>query len=179
MPNARVLTEKQAIVAELAEKMKNASAGVLVDYKGINVEQDTKLRAELRAAGVDYSVVKNTLTLLAAKEAGLSELEPVLNGTTALGLSLEDSIAPARVLGKFAKDNEKIFKIKAGFMDGKVVDVATIQAISELPSKEVLVATVLGTLNAPIAALARAINAIAEKMGAPEGEAAAEAPAEA
>ena len=178
MPNAKVLAQKQAIVSELADKMRNASAGVCVDYKGITVEADTKLRAELRKAGVEYSVVKNTLTRFAAKEVGFSELEPILNGTTALALGMDDPIAPAKHIVDFAKKNEKIFKIKAGFIEGKVVDVETIKSIGELPSKDVLLATVLGTLNAPIAALARALNAIAEKQGAP-AEAAAEAPAEA
>lgn len=191
MPNAKVLAEKQAMVAALAEKMKNASSGVLVDYKGITVEQDTKLRAELRKNGVDYAVVKNTLTRFAAKQIGFDELDEVLNGTTALAVSAEDSVMPAKLISEFAKKNPKVFKIKAGFVDGKVVDVATIERIGELPSKDVLLAMVLGTMNAPIAALARALNAIAEKNGegapapeekpaeeaAPAAEAAAEEPA--
>ncbi len=175
MPNAKVLEEKKAIVASLAEKMKNASAGVLVDYKGITVENDTKLRAELRKNGVEYSVVKNTLTRFAAKEVGFDELDGVLNGTTALALSMDDAIAPARVIVDFMKKNPKVpFQVKAGFVEGKLVDVDTIKQLGELPGKDMLVAMVLGTLNAPIAALARAINAIAEQKGAP---AAAEAPA--
>jgi len=191
MPNAKVLAEKQAMVAALAEKMKNASSGVIVDYKGITVEQDTKLRAELRKNGVDYAVVKNTLTRFAAKQIGFDELDEVLNGTTALAVSAEDSVMPAKLISEFAKKNPKVFKIKAGFVDGKVVDVATIERIGELPSKDVLLAMVLGTMNAPIAALARALNAIAEKNGegapapeekpaeeaAPAAEAAAEEPA--
>ncbi len=179
MPNANVLAQKQAIVKELAEKMQKASAGVFVDYKGITVEADTKLRAELRKAGVEYSVVKNTLTRFAINEIGFSELDPILNGTTALAIGMNDPIVPAKLIADFAKKNEKVFKIKAGFIEGKVVDADTIKSIGELPSKEVLVATVLGTLNAPIAALARAINAIAEKQGAPASADAPEAPAEA
>ena len=175
MPNAKVLAEKQAVVAELAEKMKNAQAGVLVDYKGITVDNDTKLRAELRKNGVEYAVVKNTLTRFAAKQVGFDELSDVLNGTTALALSMDDAIAPARVIVDFMKKNPKLpFQVKAGFVEGKIVDVDTIKQLGELPGKEMLVAMVLGTLNAPIAALARAINAIAEQKGAP---AAAEAPA--
>lgn len=178
MPNAKVLSEKQAIVAALTEKMKNASSGVLVDYKGITVELDTALRAELRKNGVEYAVVKNTLARFAAKQVGFEELDPVLNGTTALAISTEDEIAPARVISEFIKKNPKLpFSVKAGFVDGKVVDAKTIAELGELPGKDVLVAMVLGTMNAPIAALARAINAIAEKQGAPAGEAAAEAPA--
>ena len=177
MPNAKVLAQKQAMVSELADKMRNASVGVFVDYKGITVEADTKLRAELRKAGVEYSVVKNTLTRFAANEVGFTELDPILNDTTALALGMDDPIAPAKLIVDFAKKNEKVFKIKAGFIEGKVVDVETIKSIGELPSKDVLVATVLGTLNAPIAALARALNAIAEKQGG--GAGAAEVPAEA
>lgn len=177
MPNAKVLAEKQAIVAALVEKMKNASSGVLVDYKGITVELDTKLRAELRKNGVEYAVVKNTLTRFAAKEVGFEALDPVLNGTTALAISMEDEIAPARVITDFMKKNPKlVFSVKAGFVDGEVVDADTIKQLGELPGKDVLVAMVLGTMNAPIAALARAINAIAEQKGAP-AEAAEAAPA--
>lgn len=176
MPNAKVLAEKKAVVAELSEKMKNAAAGVLVDYKGITVEDDTKLRAELRKNNVEYAVVKNTLTRFAAKEAGYEELSPILNGTTALAISMDDSIMPAKLIGAFAKKN-KNFEIKAGFIDGKVVDVDTVQRLADLPSKEILLAMVLGTMSAPIASLARAIKAIAEQKGAPAEEAAATEPA--
>ena len=121
MPNAKILAEKQAVVASMVEKLKNASAGVLVDYKGITVEHDTKLRAELRKNNVEYSVVKNTLTRFAAKEVGFEALDPVLNGTTALAISMDDSIAPARVISEFIKKNPKVpFEIKAGFVDGQV-----------------------------------------------------------
>jgi len=175
MPNAKVLSEKQAIVAALAEEMKEAKAGVFVDYKGITVEADTKFRSDLRANNVHYSVVKNTLTRFAAQQVGFEALEPILNGTTALAISAEDPIAPCRLVGKFIKDNPKTtFAVKGGFVEGKIVDVDTIMALSELSTKNDLVATVLGTLNAPIAALARAINAIAEKQGAGAAEAAAE-----
>lgn len=174
MPNAKVLSEKQALVAAMADEMKAAQAGVLVDYKGITVEDDTKFRADLRANNVHYAVVKNTLTRFAAHQVGFEELDPLLNGTTSLAMSAEDPIAPCRLIGQFIKDNPKTtLTIKGGFVEGKVVDVDTINALSELSSKNDLVATVLGTLNAPIAALARALNAIAEKQGAP-AEAAAE-----
>ncbi len=176
MPNEKVLAEKKAVVAELTDKMKKACSGVLVDYKGITVDEDTKLRSDLRKNGVEYSVVKNTLTKFAAKELGLSELEPLLNGTTALALGMEDPIVPTKVLCDFAakKEKDKVFNIKGGFMEGKFVSADEIKQISKLGSKNVLLATVLGTMNAPIAALARAINAIAEKQGAPAGGAAAE-----
>lgn len=177
MPNAKVLADKQAIVAELAEKMRSAKSGVLVDYKGITVAADTKLRAELRKNGVEYAVVKNTLTRLAAKEVGFDALDPILNGTTALAMSMESEVTAAKVLAEFAKKNSKFFSIKAGFVDGKVVDPATVEHLGSLPSKDVLVAMVLGTMNAPIASLARAIKAIADKQGAPAEEATAEAAA--
>ena len=174
MTNATVLSEKQAIVAALAEKMKNASSGVLVDYKGINVEQDTKLRRTLREHNVEYAVVKNTLARFAAKQVGFDALDPILNGTTAIAISMEDSILPSKLLVDFAKDNPKVFQIKAGFVDGAVVDKDTIESLSKLQSKEILLATVLGTLNAPIGALARALNAILEQKGGAPAEAAAE-----
>lgn len=181
MPNANVLKEKQAIVAELAEKMRNASAGVLVDYKGITVENDTKLRRELRQAGVEYAVVKNTLTRFAAREVGFDALDEHLNGTSALAISPSDPVAAAKILCEYAKKNDK-FKIKAGFVDGKLITAEEVKALAELPPKEVLIAKVLGGFNAPISGfvnvlngnirgLAVALNAIVEQKG---GEAVAE-----
>ena len=150
MPNAKVLSEKQAIVAELTEKLKTASSGVLVDYKGITVAQDTALRAECRKNELDYAVVKNTLVRFAINNVGLEEMDSVLNGTTSLALSHGDPIAPMRVINKFAKQfNGEKFTIKAGFMDGKVLSLDEIKALAELPSKEVLQAQVLGTMLAP------------------------------
>ena len=166
MPNAKVLSEKQAIVEALAERIKNAEAGILVDYKGITVAEDTALRTELRKEGVEYTVVKNTLTRKALDKLGMNELDSVLNGTTSLALSHGDPIAPMRVINKFAKQfNGAKFTIKAGFMDGKVLSVDEIMALAELPSKEVLQAQVLGTMLAPITSLAIVIKAIAEKQG--------------
>lgn len=178
MPSEKVLEQKKQIVAELAEKMKTASAGVLVDYRGLTVEEDTKLRRELRNAGVEYSVVKNTLTRFAANEVGFSELDPVLNGPTALALSFTDVVAPAKVLVKFAKDNENL-EIKAGFIEGKIASIDEIKALADLPSKEVLVAKLLGSMSSPLqgfvnvlngnlTGFVRALNAIAEKKAAGE-----------
>lgn len=177
MPSEKILSEKKQIVADLTEKLKNASSGVFVDYKGINVVNDTKLRADLRNADVEYSVIKNTLVRFAVNEIGFGELESILSGTTALAVSKEDPIAPAKILAAYA-EKSKTFTIKGGFVDGKVVSVEEIMRLAKLPSKEILVATVLGTLNAPIAALARAIQAIADSQGAsaPEEAPAAEAP---
>lgn len=181
MPNAKVLSEKQAIVAELEKKLKGAASGVLVDYKGITVAEDTALRAELRKNDVDYAVVKNTLVRFALDDTGLGELDSVLSGTTALAVSNDDPIAPMRVINKFAKQfNGAKFIIKAGFMDGKVLPINDIMALAELPSKEVLQAQVLGTMLAPITSLAIVLKAIAEKGGgaAVAASPAAEAPAE-
>ena len=166
MPNAKVLESKQAIVAELTEKLQNAASGVLIDYKGINVAEDSALRNELRANNVEYSVVKNTLTRFAAQNAGLGELSDCLNGTTSLALSTTDAIAPMRVINKFAKQfNGAKFSIKAGFMDGKLLPLNEVLAIAELPSKEVLQAQVLGTMLAPITSLAIVLKAIADEKG--------------
>ncbi len=176
MPSEKILEQKKQIVAELTEKLKSACAGVIVDYKGINVADDTKLRRELREAGVDYFVVKNTLLSRAAKEAGIEGLDSVLEGTTALAVSKDDHVAAARILCKFAEKNKSI-KPKAGFVEGKAIDVAEVENLSKLPSKEVLVAQVLGGLNAPITGfvtvlngtmkgLVVALNTIAEKQSA-------------
>jgi len=164
MPNAKVLSEKQAIVAELAEKIRNATAGVLVDYKGITVEEDTALRRECRESDVDYAVVKNTLLRFAFNETGLEGLDDLLNGTTSLALS-SDAVAPARVIAGNAKKINGHFEIKGGFMDGKVIDLATVNALAEIPALPVLQAQVLGTMLAPITGLAFVLKQIAEKMG--------------
>lgn len=176
MANAKILEEKKAVVSSLADQMKNASSGVLVDYKGITVADDTKLRRELRKAGVEYAVVKNTMLRLAADQTGLKELDPVLSGTTALAVSATDPVAPAKILNAYAKKNDN-FKIKAGFVDGKVISPKEVASLAELPSREVLISRVLGGLNAPISGfvnvlngnirgLVVALNAIAEKKSA-------------
>ena len=162
MPNALVLEQKQQQVAALSEKLSKAITGVVVDYKGITVADDTTLRKELREAGVEYFVVKNTLLGRAIEGTELEEMKSVLEGTTAIALSNEDYTAAARILSKFAESHEN-FKVKSGFLDGKVVDVATIDSLAKLPSKEVLLATVLGAFQAPIAAFARAVQAIVDK----------------
>ena len=168
MPNAKVLSEKQAIVAGLVETLKSSASGVLVNYEGITVSEDTELRNELRKAGVEYSVVKNTLVRRALDDAGLSELDDILHGTTSLAVSKEDPIAPMRVVNKFAKGlGDDRFVIKAGFMDGKVLPLEDISALAELPSKEVLLGQVLGMMLSPITSLAIVIKAIAEKGGVP------------
>ena len=174
MPNAKVLSEKQAIVAALTERIKNASAGVLVDYRGINVAQDTELRTELRKNDVEYSVIKNTLTRFALDDCGLKEIDPILNGTTSLATSTGDPIAPFRIISDYSKKLNDVFNIKAAFMDGKVLTETEIAEISALPSKDALYSQVFGTLLAPITSLAVVLNQILEQKG---GAPAAEAPA--
>ena len=177
MPSEKILQQKQEAVAALTEKLKNAAAGVLVDYKGINVADDTKLRKELREAGVEYAVVKNTLLRFAAKEVGYDALDSVLEGTTALAQSDGDQVVAAKILTKYAEDSKGKFVVKAGFVDGNVLDAAGVKELANLPPKEVLVAKALGGLNAPITGfvtvlngtmkgLVVALNAIAEKKGA-------------
>jgi len=158
MPSEKVLAEKQQIVSELASQLKNACAGVLVDYKGITVADDTKLRTELRKAGVNYSVKKNTLIKLAAEQIGLRGLDDVLNGTTALATSDNDLVAPAKILSLYAEKNKKL-KIKAGFIEGKAVTDVQVAALAKLPQKEVLIAQVLAGFNAPISGFANVLNA--------------------
>ena len=177
MPNAKVLSEKKAIVAALTERIKNASAGVLVDYKGITVAQDTELRTELRKNEIDYSVVKNTLVRFALDSTGLEELDPVLNGTTSLATSTGDPIAPIRIVSEYANKLNGVFNVKAAFMDGKVLSDSEIKQIAALPSKDALYSQVFGTMLAPITSLAVVLNQIVEKNGgapAAEPEAAAE-----
>ena len=176
MPNAKVLSEKQAIVEALAERIKNAEAGVLVDYKGITVAEDTALRTELRKEGVEYTVVKNTLTRKALDKLGMNELDSVLNGTTSLATAENDPIAPFRILNDYSKKLGDRFNIKAAFMDGKALSASEIAEMAELPSKDALYAKVLGTMIAPITGLAVCLGQILEQKGgsleAPAAEAA-------
>ena len=166
MPNAKVLESKKATVDALAEKLANASAAVFVDYKGITVAQDTELRNQFRAAGVEYTVVKNTLTRFAANKAGYNQFDEMLNGTTSLACTTGDPIAPARIVCEFAKKNN-VLSIKGGIVEGSVLSVDELNAFGALPSKDALVAQVLGTFLAPISALAFCLAQIAEKNGAP------------
>ena len=175
MPNAKVLAEKQAVVAAMVEKLKNASAGVLVDYKGITVENDTKLRAELRKNNVEYAVVKNTLTRFAANKIGYSEFDELLNGTTSMACTTGDPIAPARIVSEFAKKNKDVVKIKGGMVEGKVLTIDELKAFGELPSKDALIAQVLGTFLAPITSLAFVLDQICQAKGGAPAEEAAEA----
>ena len=170
MPNAKVLSEKQAVVADLTNKLQNAAAGVLVDYKGITVAEDTALRAELRKNNVEYAVVKNTLLRFAVNNCGMNELDGLLNGTTSLAICQDDPVAPARVINDFAKKIDGRFEIKGGFMDGKVMPLDEVLALASIPPLPVLQAQVLGTMLAPISGLACVLKQIAENQGAPAEE---------
>lgn len=162
MPSEKVLQQKQQIVADLSEKLKTAAAGVFVDYCGLTVEEDTELRNKLREAGIEYTVVKNTLTKRAANDAGYTEFDEILNGPTALALSFDDVVAPARVLAEFAKTKD-VFEIKAGFMEGRAMSLEEIDALSKIPSKDALYGMLAGSLNSIIAGLARAVDAVREQ----------------
>ena len=175
MPNAKVLSEKQAIVEALAERIKGASAGILVDYKGITVAEDTALRTELRKDAVEYTVVKNTLTRKALDKLGMNELDSVLEGTTSLATAENDPIAPFRIISDYSKKLGDRFNIKAAFMEGKVLNAAEIAEMAELPSKDALYAKVLGTMIAPITGLAVCLGQILEQKGGSLESAAAEA----
>ena len=172
MPNEKVLLQKQQYVAELKEKVNGSVAGVIVDYKGINVSDDTKLRREMREAGVEYHVVKNTMLRLALKDSNYEEMSSVLENTTALALSENDPVAAARILCKFAVDSKGTFAVKSGFVDGKVLSKAEVEELSKLPNKEGLVSMLLSVLTGNLRGLAVALNAIAEKQEAPAAEAA-------
>ena len=168
MPNAKVLESKKAVVAALTGKMKEATSVVFVDYKGITVAQDTELRKQFREAGVEYSVVKNTLTNFATKNCGY-DFSEVLNGTTAMASTTGDPIAPARIVCEFAKKNKNTLSIKGGVVEGSVLSADQLNGFGELPSKNALVASVLGTFLAPISSLAFVLDQIREQKegGAP------------
>ena len=173
MPNAKVLESKKAAVEVLSGKIKEATSLVFVDYRGITVAQDTELRKQFREAGVEYSVVKNTLTRFATKENGY-DFDEVLNGTTAMASTTGDPIAPARIVCEFAKKNKLALSIKGGVVEGSVLTADQLNGFGELPSKDALVAQVLGTFLAPISSLAFVLDQIRQQKegGAPAAEAA-------
>ena len=165
MPSAKVLESKKAKVEAITEQLKNAAAGVIVDYKGITVEQDTKLRKELREAGVVYYVEKNSMLRFALRNVGLEGLEGVLEGTTAIAISNDDQTAPARILGKYIEGagEKSTFKMKAGFIGTEIYDEQGVLALSKIPSREVLLAQLVGSLQGPMQKLAATVQAVADK----------------
>ncbi len=177
MASEKILVQKQAQVAALKEQIEKAAAGVLVDYSGITVADDTKLRRELREAGVNYFVVKNTMLERAAEQVGYGDLKEHLSGATALAIS-EDQTAAARILSKYAEASKGKFTVKAGFVDGGVIDAAKVSELGKLPNREGLLSMLLSALTGNLRGLACALNEIAEKNGAPAEAAPAETPAE-
>ena len=166
---------KKPVVDEISEKIKDAQAVVLVDYRGLTVEQDTELRKQLRAEGVSYKVYKNTMMNFAFEGTDFAQMDDLLNGPSGMAVSATDPAAPARVLYKFAKTADKL-EIKGGVVEGKLYDADGIKSLSTIPSREVLLSKLLGSLQAPVTNFARVIKQIAEKSG--EAAPAAEAPAE-
>ncbi len=161
---------KQPIVEEISASIKDAQSVVLVDYRGLTVEQDTELRKQLREAGVTYKVYKNTMMNFAFKGTEFEGLAPYLEGPSAMALSTEDATAPARVLAEFAK-KAKALEIKAGVVEGNVYDAKGMEKIASIPSREVLISKLLGSLQSPITNFARVMNQLAEKGGAAACEA--------
>ena len=180
MPSNSILVQKQQIVADLAEQIKNSAAGVIVNYQGITVENDTAMRKALREAGVKYVVMKNTMTGRACDMVGYGDLKQYLTGMTAIAISESDPVAAAKVLKKYAEKVES-FNILAGYVDGAVIDANTVNELADIPNKETLIAKLLGSIQSPLYKFAYAIKAVVDKEngGEAEAEAPAEAPAEA
>ena len=173
MPSNSILVQKQQIVADLAEQIKNSTAGVIVNYQGITVENDTAMRKALREAGVKYVVMKNSMTGRACEMVGYGDLKQYLSGMTAIAISENDPVAAAKVLKKYAEKVES-FNILAGYVDGAVIDANTVNALADIPNKETLIAKLLGSIQSPLYKFAYAIKAVVDKENGGE-----EAPAEA
>lgn len=160
---------KEAKVAEIKEKLEKAQAVVLAKYQGLTVEEDTLLRKNLREAGIEYKVYKNTLVTLVVKELGIEGFDEYLEGPVSIAFGYDDVTAPARILNDFAKDH-KALELKAGIVDGELYDAAKIQQLATIPSKEVLIAKLLGSIKSPISSFARVISAIADSKGTESAE---------
>ena len=161
------LGPKEAVVSEVKDKLEKSSAVVLVDYKGINVEDVTDLRKRFREAGVDYKVYKNTLFKRATSELGMESLHEFLQGTVAVAFGYDDVVAPAKTINQFLKDKPKVpITVKVGLVEGKMMNASEIKALGDLPSKDVLIAMLLGGLQGSIRNLAYMLNSIKEKKEA-------------
>lgn len=178
MPSATILAAKQATVAELSEKIKSAASGVVVNYQGITVADDTALRTELRKAGVEYRVYKNSITGKACEAAGYPEISKYLEGMTAIAISQNDAVAPAKILKSYA-DKLNGFALKCGFVDGGVLDEAGVAELASTPNKETMVCKIMGCMKSPVYGLAYVLQAIIDKGGEAPAEAAPEAATEA
>ncbi|MCD7959063.1 MAG: 50S ribosomal protein L10 [Ruminococcus sp.] len=177
MASEKVLEGKKAKVAALTEQLQSSVSFVLVDYKGISVEDDTKLRKNMREAGVTYTVEKNSMLRFAFQNMGIDAFDEVLHGTTAVAMSTDDQTAPARILGEFADGHNDFFNLKAGYVEGVAYDAAGVARLSKIPSKEVLLAQLVGSLQGPIQKLAATLQAVVDSKSeggdAPEEEPAA------
>ena len=173
MASEKILTQKKQMVAELTEKIQAAPSGVIVNYSGITVADDTALRAALRKAGVQYTVVKNSLTGRACENAGYGELKSVLEGMTAIAIATDDPVAPAKVLKEYA-DKIETFELKGGFVEGKVLDKSGVEELAAIPAKPILIGKMLGSLQKSLYGLAYVLQAKIDKENG-----GAEAPAEA
>lgn len=154
-----VTSEKQAVVAELKGKLQNTKGAVLTNYRGLTVAQDTNLRRKLREAGVEYRVVKNTMTRIAANELGIEGLDAHLEGPTAIAMSFTDPVAPAKVISEFVKENKlQVLEVKAGLVEGKVIDTAGVKALASLPPREVLISKALAGMQSPIVGIVNVLQ---------------------
>ncbi len=154
---------KKTVVAEIKEKLERAQSVVLIDYRGLTVLEVTDLRNQFRKAGVEYAVLKNTMITLAAAELGITGLEEHLKGPTAVAFGFEDPIAPAKIITEYIKKNKKI-SVKCGMVDNKVIDVAGVTALAELPPREVLIAKMMGSMNAPITGFVGVLSGVLRKF---------------
>lgn len=161
MANAKIIAGKQQEVEAIAAKLRESATTVVADYRGLNVAQVTLLRKQLREAGVDFQVLKNSLVSRAAASVELSDLDAILTGPTAVAFST-DAVAPAKIISEFAKKNDAL-KVKGGVVEGRYVDAAQIKALADLPSREGLLSMLLSVLQAPMRNVALAVKAVAEK----------------
>lgn len=163
MANANVIQEKEQVVSEIASKLRESASTIVADYRGLNVAQVTQLRKNLREAGIDFQVLKNTLVRRATAQAELTDLDSALTGPTAIAFSKDDVVAAAKVLSEFAKKNDAL-KVKGGIVEGRYVDVEQIKELANLPSREGLLSMLLSVLQAPIRNFALAVKAVSEKQ---------------
>jgi large subunit ribosomal protein L10 len=154
--------EKVALVSEIAEKLQNSKSTIIADYRGLTVAEVTELRKQLREAGVEFKVLKNTMTRRAAEQVNLGEINQYLTGPNAIAFSYDDVVAPAKILNSFAKEH-KALELKAGIVEGKVISEAEVKALAELPNREGLLSMLLSVLQAPMRNLAYAVSQVAEK----------------
>lgn len=154
-----VTQQKIQTVADIKEKLSSTKGAVITNYRGLTVAQDTVLRRKLREGGVEYRVFKNTMTRIAAKEAGIEGLDSYLEGPTAIAMSYTDPVAPAKIISDFVKENKlQALEVKAGLVEGKVIDADGVKALSSLPPREVLIAKALGSMQAPIAGFVNVLS---------------------